>query len=68
MTGLGAKQKVKMQVIQGGGKPREISQNDLEWAEYLSYEAEQEKDDRNRRFLKYLAHHILGRSDLKVIK
>lgn len=59
---------MKIQVIQGGGKPREISQNDLEWAECLSYEAEQEKDDRNRRFLKYLADHILGRPYLKVIK
>ena len=66
LTGLGAKQKVKMQVIQGGGKPREIPQNDLEWAEYLSYEAEQEKDDRNRRLLKYLADHILG-TDLEGI-
>jgi len=59
---------MQLKVIQGGGQPRELSQNDREWAEYLYYEAERVSDPRHRRFFKYLSNHILGKPDLKVIK
>jgi len=59
---------VQLKVIQGGCRPRAISQNDLEWVEYLSYVTEQEKADRNSRFLKFLADHILGKPFLRVVE
>ena len=59
---------MQLKVIQGGGQPRELSPNDREWAEFLSYEADKVSDPRHRRFFKYLSNHILGRPDLKVIK
>lgn len=59
---------MQLKVIQGGGQPRELSQNDLEWAQHLYYEADKVSDPRHRRFFKFLSNHILGRPELKVIK
>ena len=59
---------MQLKVIQGGGQPRELSENDLDWAWYLLDESQRVSDPRHRRFFKFLSNHILGRPDLEVIK
>lgn len=56
-----------LQVIQGGGQRRPLSEEDLAWSEYLSYLAEQETNDKMSRILRLLSDHILGRPRLKVV-
>ncbi|MDD3580086.1 MAG: hypothetical protein PHW74_03575 [Desulfobacca sp.] len=59
---------MQLKVIQGGGQPRELSEEDLAWAQFLSQEAEQVSDYRHRRICKFLSNHILGLPNLEVVK
>ena len=59
---------MQLKVIQGGGQPRELSENDLDWVEFLFDESQRVSDPRHRRFFKFLSNHILGKPDLEVIK
>lgn len=58
----------RLKVIQGGGKPREITEEDYRWAVYLRYMAQKETDPIGIRILTCLAAHILREPILRVIE
>lgn len=58
----------RLKVIHGGGKPRELTEEDYQWAAYLRYMAEKETDPQGIRILTYLAAHILREPILRVIE